>query len=755
MFNTKHRVAKLGTLLAVASLGLTGLTGIASAQAAAATTTFKIHLDQIAPQAQGWNLWWWGAPGAASNADTTPNFDQEDGYGVYTQFDVTKDGAIGSISGFPRTTEDWNTATKPFGDNNNGTFGDVVDGAVNEYWCTIATHNCTKTAPAPTFEVRVHVNKQLADIGAWNIWTWGGDHGSPEVNPGFTYSDDLGSYASFKLVQDGASNGAAPSSALNGATTKTLNQAGIIVRGDAGWSFKETGSSDQGAKFGENGVAEIWCEVVDTAALGCQDHAPDPVTHVTVHINQPLDATHNYVVWDNHVTNNTDVLFAPTFATEDRYGAIAKFKFTDPAIKDVRFYITDGRSFDAPKITGASDMSVPITTYNGEVWCDVVASTPTCSSTPASENVTVTVHINAPAATTEGWNVGYQGLGNPTGSDGTPNVVADGDANSVVTWTVNNVLTSSKSDFEWLLRNKENWDSASGEVQTAGDLIKPTGGSNLKANITGSNVEIWCDATNYANPTYNDPPTAAFKTPLVPLVCSQAPKSLTVHYNRPMSELSGWEIAAFGTGPGGDTRVQFTGSDAFGSTAVIHYNNNITDTGAISFVVRKYQAFAAATASSVQVNLDPWSCIDAMADCTGGFFRQTTGNRVVPSGADEVWALAGSNEVSDGAYDAMPSNDIKLTATVMRRGKVMVSATAGAGTTPTAIVVDVLTRKGVSVKPGISCTIGKSSVGTTLGTSCTLKGLKKGVKYRLWAHALTYGVGSSAHSRRTAVFTAK
>jgi hypothetical protein len=238
--------------------------------------------------------------------------------------------------------------------------------------------------------------------------------------------------------------------------------------------------------------------------------------------------------------------------------------------------------------------------------------------------------------------------------------------------------------------------------------------------------------------------------------CTQvAPSTITVHYNRPLADISGWEVAAFGTGTGGSTRAMFTGEDAFGSTAVIHYNPSITDTSAISFAIRKYQPFVPATDSTLQVNLDPWSCVDAMADCTGGFFRQTTGNRVVPSGASEVWALAGSNDVSDSAFDKVPTNDITLTPKQVGRGKVRISATIGAGTTPTAIVVDVLNRKGVAVKPGISCTIGKSMVGTTLASSCTVKGLKKGVKYRFWAHALTYGVGSSAHSRRTAAITLK
>jgi hypothetical protein len=751
MFNTKHRVAKLGTLLAVASLGLAGLTGVAPASAADTTTTVKIHLDVIAPEAQGWNLWYWNAAGGGDGA-TTPNFDSEDGYGVYTQFDITQVDPILSFGGVPRSTEDWGTAQKDFGTGGDLNFSDVVDGQLNEYWCTGADLVCTNTAPAKQFEVRVHVNKVLADTqAAWDVFNFGADDSYVALSdtPGFTgadYVDDteVGSYASFKITPTDPA--VAPHAILNsGAGPVVTNGIGIIVRGERGnWGTKKTG--DTAVNFNANNVGEIWCEVVDVATLGCSDSAPDPVTHVTVHINQPLDAAHNYVIWDNHVTNNTDVLFAPTFTSEDRFGAISKFKFTDTSIKSVRFYITDGRAYDATKVTGSNDKSVAINAFNGEVWCDVVAATPTCTETQPSEDVTVTVHINKGAATTAGWNVGYQSLGNPVGGDSTPNVTEVDANNSILTWTVENIGISDKSTFEWLLRNKEDWSDAVSGIHTPGDLIKPTGANNLVANITGGAVEIWCDATNYADPTYNDPADANYKTPLVPLVCSQAPSSITVHYNRPLRSLlaGGWELAAFGTGVGGDTRVQFTGEDLFGATAVIHYNPSVTDVSNISFVVRKYQPFVAATDSTVQKNLDAWSCIDPMDDCTGGFFRQTTGDRVVPAGASEVWTLAGSSSISATEF-AAPSNKVVLKVKQFARGAVRVWATAGAGTTPTAIVIDAKSAG----KKTVQCTIARKVTGTTLKSYCNIWGLKKGAKYTFVAHAVAYGIGTSLQSART------
>ena len=388
-------------------------------------------------------------------------------------------------------------------------------------------------------------------------------------------------------------------------------------------------------------------------------------------------------------------------------------------------------------------MTVPISSFNGEVWCDITSATPSCSDTPPSETFHVTVHVNAGTDVTDGWNLFTWDLGSHTDPNTTIPFVADGDSASVASYDYTTNTRPGNSLDGWLIRDRQEWTS---------QTIKPTGDNNQVWDLSSNNVEVWCDASAYeVNRTDPQNPVLVH-----PISCTQvAPSTIKVHYNRPLSALTGWEVAAFGTGAGGSTRVQFTGEDAFGSTAVIHYNPSITDTSAISFVVRKYQPFVAATDSTVQQNLDPWSCIDALADCTGGFFRQTTGDRVVPSGANEVWTLTGSTDISDSQITDMPTNDIKLTTKLLGHGKVRVSAKIGAGTAPTAIVVDVLNRKGVSVKPGISCTIGKSATGFALASSCTVKGLKKGVKYRFWAHALTYGVGSSAHSHRTAPITVK
>ena len=734
MFNTKHRVAKLGSFLAAASLGLATLTGIASAQAADTTTTFKIHLDVIAPQAQGWNLWYWNVTNGVTDA-TTPNFDQEDGYGSYAELTVTQATAPTALGFKIRNGENWDNVITP----NDQSL--PVTGDVNEIWCTVTDGTCTTTAPEHQVEVRVHINKLLADVSDYNIWFWGLDHSaSPDVNPHFNGSDDLGAYASFKVVQDVTH-------------ADPVDPIGIIVRAHPDWSVKATGGDDQHATV-VNGVAEVWCEVVDAAALGCSSTPPAPVTHVTIHINQPLDATHNYVVWDNHVTNNVDVLWAPVFSTEDRYGAISKFKFSDPSISNVKFYITDGRSFDSTKITGSTDMSVPISAFNGEVWCNVTAATPSCSTSKPTETIHISIHVNKPAADVAAWNVWDWGVGPgsiwhaaPTPEENIHFFAADGDANSVATWDVTTDTFPASDSYGYLVRTGASWDVA--QKLTVGDQ-HATISSYLNAD--GERViETWCDATALVIPGSGDAQAGSG------LVCSQTPAtSVKVHFNRPLAALtgSGWEIAAFGTGASGDTRVQFTGEDAFGSTAIIHYNPAV-DTGAISFTIRKYQAFAAATDSQVQKNLDPWSCIEGSADCTGGFFRQTVGDRVVPSGATDVWTLAGSTQVSDSEITDMPSNDIKLTTQVLGGGRVRVFATAGDGVTPTAIVVDTLNRKGVSLKPGVSCTIGRSKVGTTLASYCNIKGLKKGVKYRFKAHALTYGVGSSRASARTAPITVK
>jgi len=754
MFNTKHRVVKLGSLLAVASLGLAGLTGISSAQAADTTTTFRVHIDKTLPTVTTENVYYWGA--GVTSPDTTPGpeFNGEDAYGAYAQFDVTSPAPLTDLGFKLRADQSWTTELTP----TNQSITVDPQAAVQDVWCHLADKVCDQTAPAKKYLVRVHVNRVLADTQAqWDLYTFGTGFTPPGTTPGFTGTDSVdgvetGSYAEFTF--EPTDPNVAPGANLNSGAGPLLdNGIGAIVRSKRDdWGTKRTG--DVGVNFNADNVGEMWCDVVDASANPqCVNHAPDPVTHVTVHINKPQDAAHNYAIWDNHITNNTDGIFAPTFNTEDRYGAISKFKFTDTSVHSVRFYITDGRTFDSPKITGPTDMTIPISAFSGEVWCDVVSSTPTCSTDKPVEHFNIKIHVNKPAADITSWNVWNWGVGSgsvwhaaPTPEEGYQYFAADGDNNSVASW---NVTTDNfpTGPFGFLIRNSNVWD-ASAQKMTVGDQLVTIPGINSADGVT--TIEAWCDASALVVPVSGDAQAGSA------VVCSSTPTStVTVHYNRPLASLKGWELAVFGTGAMGDTRVQFTGEDAFGATAVIHYNPSITDTSAISFVVRKYQEFAASTASTIQVDLDPWSCIDPLADCTGGFFRQTTGDRVVPSGASEVWTLAGSSEISDSQITDMPSNDIKLTTQLLGGGRVRVYATAGSGVAPTAIVVDTLNRKGVSLKPGVSCTIGRSKVGTTLAPYCNIKGLKKGVKYRFKAHALTYGVGSSRASARTAPITVK
>ena len=195
----------LGTAVAL-SLGLTGLVGIAAPAQAAASTTFKIHLNVPKEVAQDWNIWHWNGGVEAKNntigdstqtiagtpwtGDSTPNFVGEDAYGAFAEF--TFPVSITSLNNVLRTTESWDgqaaadavpddqttpdvdeskpavpaipASDKPFG-------GDNIFPAGESWW---NVHTQKREYPA-VVSYKVHLNMSLknAQSQGWNIYTWG------------------------------------------------------------------------------------------------------------------------------------------------------------------------------------------------------------------------------------------------------------------------------------------------------------------------------------------------------------------------------------------------------------------------------------------------------------------------------------------------------------------------------------------------------------------------------------------------------
>ena len=193
----------LGTAVAL-SLGLTGLVGIAAPAQAAASTTFKIHLNVPKEVAQDWNIWYWNTGsadvgpqnntiGASTVAgvtmDWTPNFVGEDAYGAFAEF--TLPVSLTALNNVLRTTESWdgqaaadavadNPATadvdeskpavpaipasdKPFG-------GDNIFPAGESWW---NVHTQKREYPA-VVSYKVHLNTSLrnAQSQGWNLYSW-------------------------------------------------------------------------------------------------------------------------------------------------------------------------------------------------------------------------------------------------------------------------------------------------------------------------------------------------------------------------------------------------------------------------------------------------------------------------------------------------------------------------------------------------------------------------------------------------------
>jgi hypothetical protein len=194
---------------AVASLAVSALLGMGMvpAHAAAATTTFKIHLNVPKEVTEDWNLWYWNTGdanvGPVNNTigqstvngvtmDWTPNFDKEDAYGAYAEF--TLPVALTALNNVMRTTESWDgfeavsavaddpatadvdetvlakpaipAADKPRG-------GDAIFPA-GESWWNLGTGK-QEFPLKDMVDYKIHVNMPLATAQAngWNLWTWG------------------------------------------------------------------------------------------------------------------------------------------------------------------------------------------------------------------------------------------------------------------------------------------------------------------------------------------------------------------------------------------------------------------------------------------------------------------------------------------------------------------------------------------------------------------------------------------------------
>jgi hypothetical protein len=193
----------LGTAVAL-SLGLTGLVGIAAPAQAAASTTFKIHLNVPKEVAQDWNIWYWntgsGDVGPQNNTigastvagvtmDWTPNFVGEDAYGAFAEF--TLPVSLTALNNVLRTTESWDgqaaadavaddpatadvdetkaavpaipASDKPFG-------GDNIFPAGESWW---NVHTQKRDYPA-VVSYKVHLNTSLknAQSQGWNLYSW-------------------------------------------------------------------------------------------------------------------------------------------------------------------------------------------------------------------------------------------------------------------------------------------------------------------------------------------------------------------------------------------------------------------------------------------------------------------------------------------------------------------------------------------------------------------------------------------------------
>jgi len=203
----------LGTVAAL-SLGLAGFVGAVAPAHAAASTTFKIHLNVPKSVAQDWNLWHWGTAvasinntigestqtieGASWTGDSTPNFVGEDAYGAYAEF--TLPVSVTALNNVMRTTESWDgqaaveaveddpltedtdetvaakpaiaAADKPFG-------GDNIFPA-GESWWNVGTQK-REYPEVRSFKVHLNTSLKLAQSQGWNLYSWNTSVAAPKL----------------------------------------------------------------------------------------------------------------------------------------------------------------------------------------------------------------------------------------------------------------------------------------------------------------------------------------------------------------------------------------------------------------------------------------------------------------------------------------------------------------------------------------------------------------------------------------------
>jgi len=241
----------LGTVAAI-SLGFAGLVGAsAPANAAAASTTFKIHLNVPKSVAQDWNLWYWNTGSAdvgpkdntigestqgGVTMDWTPNFTGEDAYGAYAEF--TLPVALTALNNVMRTTESWDgqaaaaavaddpstadvdetaaakpaiaAADKPFG-------GDNIFPAGESWWNVDTQKREYPLKDVVSYKVHLNTSLKTAQSQGWNFYSWNTTETVPVLS---AYTETTTKKVGKKTV-----------------TTKTTPYKGKVQAATTGWPF--------------------------------------------------------------------------------------------------------------------------------------------------------------------------------------------------------------------------------------------------------------------------------------------------------------------------------------------------------------------------------------------------------------------------------------------------------------------------------------------------------------------------------------
>lgn len=338
----------LGTVAAL-SLGLAGFVGAVAPAHAAASTTFKIHLNVPKEVAQDWNLWHWGTAvasinntigestqtieGASWTGDSTPNFVGEDAYGAYAEF--TLPVSVTALNNVMRTTESWDgqeaveaveddpstpdtdetVAAKPAIPASDKPFGGDNIFPAGESWWNVGTQK-REYPEVRSYKVHLNTTLKLAQSQGWNVYSWNTTVAMPKLLSHYVTTTTTKKVGK-KTVK---------------VTTKTYPYSGKVAATQTGWPF--VGED----KYGAYAIVKTMAVYADNAGMVLRRSTPTNEWAGIQSADYKKDNNNGLTpsITDLYLAFGTSETYTKVPAFVGRYGATASYNNGTITVTPVR-----------------------------------------------------------------------------------------------------------------------------------------------------------------------------------------------------------------------------------------------------------------------------------------------------------------------------------------------------------------------------------------------------------------------------------